>query len=88
MEELQHRSRIEAQRDWGVVHAQQHALRVESIWTKFTTLDTRETLVYHLSLGLSTPKADRLVIPFIAGAGKSVLWYIIPLALRLDNLLW
>jgi len=61
MEELQHRSRIEAQRDWGVVHKQQHALRMENIWTEFATLDTRETLVYCSSLDLS-PKADMLFL--------------------------
>jgi hypothetical protein len=53
MEKLQHRSRIAPQRDWGVVHEQQHALRMESIWTEFATLDTRETLVYRPSLDLS-----------------------------------
>ena len=53
MEELQHQPRIEAQRDWGVVHSQQHALRMESIWTEFITLDTRKTLVYRPSLDLS-----------------------------------
>ena len=53
MEKLQHRSRIAAQRDRGVVRQQQHNLRMESIWTEFATLDTWETLVYRPSLNLS-----------------------------------
>jgi hypothetical protein len=53
MEKLQHRSRIAAQQDWGVVRQQQHLLRMESIWTEFATLDARETLVYRPSLDIS-----------------------------------
>jgi len=53
MEKLQHRSRIAAQQDWGVVRPQQHLVRMESIWAEFATLDTRETLVYQPSLDIS-----------------------------------
>src|SRR5712691_2494645 len=58
---------------------------MESIWTEFATLDTRETLVYRPSPDLS----QKLIgYYFLAGAGKSVLWYVIPSIFRLDNLHW
>jgi NACHT domain len=73
MEKLQYHPQITAQPDRGLVCQRHHALRMERIWSELAPLDPWQTLV--LSSAYSFPETDGFT-PFVAGAGKSVIWYV------------
>ena len=65
-----------------MVYSRGRAPGMESIWSKFTAMGTRQTLVsaQHFLFAV----VDNLLL--LAGAVKSVLWYVDPLTFRLKSL--
>src|SRR5579863_931422 len=86
MEKLQYRPPIAAQRDRGMVSSRGHTLGMESIWNEFPSVDPWQTSVSAQPHLLCHTDAEGFT--FLAGAGKSVLWYANSLSgyLCLENL--
>lgn len=73
MEELQHHLPITARRNGDLVCRRQHPSKLEIVWTKLSSLDSWETLVVLWLCAFIEVDGFSLAL---AGAGKSVLWYV------------
>ena len=54
-----------------MVYPRRHVFGMEVIWVEFTFMDSLKTLVSHRYLSLRLKS-----LASVAGAGKSVLWYV------------
>jgi hypothetical protein len=74
MEQLQHRPRITALWDRRMVPSRGHTLAMESFQTEFSSVGSRQTSVTPQTYSFADTDV-RIVYIFVAGSGKSVLWY-------------